>query len=120
MACSAGLWLASATDKIIASTENDEIGSVGVQFSFADLQPMWEKEGIKFHTVTAKQSQDKNKAFFDMLKGDYKAIKEEKGPIETLENEVEHFIDKQVDKTVEDLKIEKKKVIVGGVEIPEN
>lgn len=77
MMCSAALWVGSAADEIIASTGNDEIGSIGVMVSFADIQPYWEKMGIKFHRINADQSKDKNKVFYDALKGKYDLIKKE-------------------------------------------
>jgi protease-4 len=44
---------------------------------FADMQPRWEKGGVKFHRINADQSLDKNKTFTDALKGDYSGIKTE-------------------------------------------
>jgi signal peptide peptidase SppA len=74
---SAALWIGSNSDRIIASTPNDKVGSIGVMISFADMQPFWEQEGIKFHTINADQSSDKNKVIADALAGDYKSIKAE-------------------------------------------
>lgn len=73
---SAALWAGSSANHIIAENSSTEIGSIGVMFSFADVQPMWEKEGVKFHRIVSDFSQDKNKDFTDALQGDYKGIKE--------------------------------------------
>lgn len=73
---SAAFWVGSATNKIIAQNTTAEIGSIGVMVAFADMQPMWEQRGVKFHRINASQSSDKNKTYTDALKGDYKGIKE--------------------------------------------
>jgi len=77
MMASAALWIGSNADKIIASTPNDQIGSIGVMISFADMKPYWEKQGIKFHSINADQSSDKNKILADALKGNYDSLKKE-------------------------------------------
>ena len=80
---SAALWIGSAANEIIASTDTDEIGSVGVIMRFADWQPHWEKKGVKFHTVAASTSPEKNKAFDELREGNYDAyIKEVLDPID--------------------------------------
>jgi signal peptide peptidase SppA len=80
---SAALWIGSAANEIIASTDTDEIGSVGVIMRFADWQPHWEKKGVKFHTVAASTSPEKNKAFDELREGSYdNYIKEVLDPID--------------------------------------
>lgn len=74
---SAALWIGSAADQIIAENTTTEIGSIGVMMSFADVQPMWEKQGVKFHRIVSDLSQDKNKEFYDALEGNYDTIKKE-------------------------------------------
>ncbi len=74
---SGGLWAGTSSKKVIAQNTTTEIGSIGVMIAFADMQPMWEKEGVVFHRINADQSKDKNKTYTDALKGDYKAIKTE-------------------------------------------
>ncbi len=82
MAASAGMWIASAADKIIASTNFDSVGSIGVMTSFLDMQPMWEAAGVKFHTLLADQSSDKNKMFDEIRAGKYTDyIKERLNPL---------------------------------------
>lgn len=74
---SAGMWLASNADKIIASTEIDQLGSIGVMTSFVDMQPVWESMGVKFHEVYSSLSPDKNRLFRDMRHGDYESYKKQ-------------------------------------------
>jgi len=50
---SAALWIGSAANEIIASTDTDEIGSVGVIMRFADWQPHWEKPALTRQQVSA-------------------------------------------------------------------
>lgn len=69
--CSAALWIGSSADEVIASTDTDEIGSVGVLVQFVDMQPYWEKQGIKFHVVTASTSSEKVKMWAELRAGKY-------------------------------------------------
>ena len=71
VAASAAYWIASAADKIIASSTLDRIGSIGTMLFFADLKPFYEKEGVKFHEFYASASTDKNKEFNQILDGTY-------------------------------------------------
>jgi ClpP class serine protease len=75
--CSAALWIGSSSDEIWATTEMDEIGSVGVLLSFMDAQPYYEKLGVKFHTVTASTSPEKVKWFEELKAGNYDNYKKE-------------------------------------------
>jgi signal peptide peptidase SppA len=75
LAASAALWIGSQADEIIAATNKTQIGSIGVMFSFADLQPAYELMGVKFHTINADQSKDKNRIFEDIRKGNYDEYK---------------------------------------------
>ncbi len=80
---SAAFWVGSQADEIIASTDTDEIGSVGVLLSFADLQPYWESLGIKFHKLVASTSPDKTKIWEDLRDGKYDTyIKEVLDPLD--------------------------------------
>ena len=74
---SGALWIGTSAQKVIAQNSTTEIGSIGVMVAFADIQPVWEKEGVKFHRINADQSKDKNKNFTDALAGDYAGIKKE-------------------------------------------
>jgi protease-4 len=73
--CSAGYWIGSAADTIIATHETCTIGSIGVMASWMDAQPYFEKMGVKFHEVYAEQSSQKNADFAAAARGDYKAVK---------------------------------------------
>lgn len=74
---SAALWVGASADEIIAANNKTEIGSVGVLLSFADMQPAYEKLGVKFHTIAADQSKDKTKMFDDIRAGKYDDYKKE-------------------------------------------
>lgn len=74
---SAAMWIGSAANEIIASNNKTEIGSIGVMLSFADLQPAYEKLGVKFHTIVADQSADKNKMYQMIREGKYEDYKKE-------------------------------------------
>jgi protease-4 len=77
-AASAAYYSIAATDLIIASNNiSSEFGSIGVMVSFMDIAPMWEKQGVKFHTIYAPESNFKNLAWENALKGDYKLMMEE-------------------------------------------
>jgi signal peptide peptidase SppA len=77
MMCSAGMWVGSGGDEIMASGETDVIGSIGTMISFADMQPIYEKMGMKFHNIYADGSGDKNKMFSEAKAGNYTPIKNE-------------------------------------------
>ncbi len=68
---SAALWIGSSTDETYASTDTDQIGSVGVVMSFMDFQPAYENKGVKFHSIVASTSPDKVKIFQDLRAGNY-------------------------------------------------
>lgn len=74
---SAVIWIGSSSDEVWASNAHDEIGSVGVLSSFMDVQPAYELQGVKFHTIVADQSKDKTKMFEDLRKGIYDEYKTE-------------------------------------------
>ncbi len=81
---SAALWVGSSADEVWASTTTDEIGSIGVLLSFADVQPYYEKMGVKFHLITASSSNEKVKYFKDLKAGNYENyIKEVLDPLDT-------------------------------------
>ena len=71
---SAALWIGTSAREIIASTDTDEVGSVGVILNFADMRPVYEKQGVVFHTVVASTSPDKQKTFNDLRAGKYDEI----------------------------------------------
>lgn len=68
---SAAYWIGSKANYIFANTETTRVGSVGTMLSFADMQPYWEKQGVKFHEIYATKSTAKNADFAEARKGNY-------------------------------------------------
>lgn len=77
IAASAGYWPLAGADEIWASQATDIIGSIGVYAQWADYSKRYEELGIKIHEVYADQSSEKNKLYKEVLKGNYKPVKEE-------------------------------------------
>lgn len=78
LAASAAYWAASACTCIVANNKiSAEVGSIGVMMSFADIRPMYEKEGVKFHKIYAPESNWKNRPFELALEGKYEEIEQE-------------------------------------------
>lgn len=77
-AASAAYYVIAPCGHIMAGNNiSAGFGSIGVVTSFVDMQPYWEMQGIKFHTIYAKESKDKNLAFEKALKGDYEMMQDE-------------------------------------------
>jgi len=77
MAASGAMWLASATKRIIASSELDRFGSVGVKTSFQDINNfLKEKLNITVYELYASKSQFKDEEVRALLDGDKKPITE--------------------------------------------
>ena len=74
---SGAFWIGSAANEIIASTDTDQIGSVGVILRFQDMQSYWEAQGVKFHSIPASTSPDKNKMFEELREGNYDNYRKE-------------------------------------------
>lgn len=66
---SAAYYIASQTDYISAATPFDVVGCIGTMTSFMDIQPMFEKWGMKFIEEYATNSDRKNKKYNDLLDG---------------------------------------------------
>lgn len=78
LCCSAGMYVSLYTDHHMASNNiSSRFGSIGVMLSFADMKPLWEKQGIVFHTIKPPESSDKNLALELALEGKYEMIIEE-------------------------------------------
>jgi ClpP class serine protease len=75
--CSGGYWLASQCAEIIANNNYAQVGSIGVMMTFPDVQPHYESLGVKFHTIKAPQSSEKNKTIEDLRAGNYEQYKNE-------------------------------------------
>jgi len=79
---SAAYYIASQTDYISASTPFDVVGCIGTMTSFMDIQPMFEKWGMKFIEEYATNSDLKNKKYNDLLDGKpQQYIREELDPL---------------------------------------
>ena len=87
VAGSAAYYIASQADFISSATPYDIIGSIGTMVSFADVQPMFEKWGMKFIEEYASQSDLKNKIYSDLRNG-----KPEQFITEELDPLAEQFI----------------------------
>lgn len=75
---SAAYYFSSQLDRLWANNNiSAAFGSIGVMVSFADMQPYYEKQGVKFHTIYAPESESKNEAFNLALEGKYEMIKSE-------------------------------------------
>lgn len=75
IAASAAYFAAASCDHIMADNSlSAGFGSIGVLTSFMDIQPYWEQKGVKFHTIYAPESKDKNLEFEKALKGDYELM----------------------------------------------
>jgi hypothetical protein len=72
MIASAAYWAASACSRIVLNNATCAVGSIGVMSSLIDYQPALEKLGVKFHTVRADESNEKNKDYYQLLQGNYK------------------------------------------------
>lgn len=75
MSASASYWCSSQANFTTLSGETSEVGSIGTMFGIADMRGYWEEMGVKFHDVVSDLSPDKNKDFYELLKGNYELIK---------------------------------------------
>jgi ClpP class serine protease len=79
---SAAYYIASQSDFISAATPFDVVGCIGTMTSFMDIQPMFEKLGMKFIEEYATNSELKNKKYNDLLDGKpQQYIREELDPL---------------------------------------
>lgn len=76
VAASAAYWMAAAADEVYASEPTDQVGSIGVYFTFMDMRKRWEEMGIKVHEIYAEQSDLKNRDFLLARDGEYKQLRE--------------------------------------------
>lgn len=75
MAASAAYGIASGADIIVANSDYARVGSIGTYMTIVSYAEKFKKEGIDIIEVYASASKDKNKDYYDALKGDTKAIK---------------------------------------------
>ncbi len=94
---SGGYYIASQSDFVSASTPFDIIGCIGTMTSFMDIQPMFEKWGMRFIEEYATNSDLKNKKYNDLIAGNPEQyIREELDPLR--------------DKFVSDVKLKREKI----------
>lgn len=105
---SAAYWVGSSANHIFANTGTTRVGSIGTMLSFADMQPVWEKEGVKFHEIYATASTEKNADFAEARKGNYDKIKA--STLDPLNNEFLNAI-----KTNRGAKLNHDKTLAGQV-----
>jgi protease-4 len=74
---SAAYWIGSSAQKIILNGKTARVGSVGTMLGVADFNGILEKYGAKFHNVRATDSSEKNEAFYQLMQGNYKPVREE-------------------------------------------
>jgi ClpP class serine protease len=74
-ACSAAYGIASACDHIVANSEQARIGSLGTYLTIADYAKFYEMKGIKLIEIYATASTDKNKEYYEALKGNLEPLR---------------------------------------------
>ena len=80
--CSAAYYISSASKHIVANKRAEAIGSIGAYSQILDLTGYYKKQGAKLHTIYGTKSTEKNKAYREVLKGNYTDyIKEELDPL---------------------------------------
>lgn len=77
MCCSGGIYIASFSDKIIASNRMCEIGSIGTELTMRDYSKLFEDLGIKVVKLRPPESKFKNTEYEEALKGNDKRLIEE-------------------------------------------
>lgn len=73
---SAALWIGVHADEIYAADDYTEVGSIGVMMSFFDIIPYYEKEGLNYHQIVSKYSEEKSKLFDEVRAGKYENYRE--------------------------------------------
>ena len=74
--CSGAYYLAAPSSWIVANKRADAIGSIGAYTVLMDFNGMWEKFGAKVHTIYSSLSEEKNKAYRDVMSGEDKDYKQ--------------------------------------------
>lgn len=76
MCASAGYGIAAATDRVFASRDTDEFGSIGTYVTLMDWKAFYAKEGLPIHEIYATRSEEKNRDFREALDGNYELIRQ--------------------------------------------
>lgn len=74
-ACSAAYGIASGCDHIVGNSNMAEIGSIGTYLTIADYEKHYEQRGIKLIDIYATASTDKNKDYYEALKGNLEPLR---------------------------------------------
>lgn len=74
-ACSAAYGIASGCDYIVANSAVARVGSIGTYLTIADFEKYYEQQGIRLIEIYATLSKDKNKDYFDALKGNLEPLR---------------------------------------------
>lgn len=72
--CSAAYWIASAADKVYATSPTDIIGSIGTMIQLMDQSKYLDNLGVVIRTFYADDSAQKNAEFTQAQKGDGKLL----------------------------------------------
>lgn len=80
--CSAAYYIGNAASHIIANKRSDAIGSIGAYAQILDVAGYYEKLGAKLHTIYSSKSTEKNKAYREVIEGNYDSyVKAELDPV---------------------------------------
>ena len=74
-ACSAAYGIASSADYIVANSDLAQIGSIGTYLTIADYEKFYEMQGVKLIEIYASLSTDKNKDYYEALKGNLEPLR---------------------------------------------
>jgi len=86
LAASAAYQILSACDWAVANTPQARVGSIGTYVTLADFSEYFKLQGIDIKEIYATKSKDKNKDYYDALKGNTQRI------LETVDTWNEAFI----------------------------
>ncbi|RSK44699.1 S49 family peptidase [Hymenobacter perfusus] len=75
--CSAGYWSGCSGDAIVVAGRTAMVGSIGTMVSFRDYSKAMAKAGVEDHVINATESTNKNAAFAEAVKGNYKPIRQQ-------------------------------------------
>lgn len=67
--CSGAYYFAAPASFILVNHRAEAVGSIGTYTVVSDFNGLWEKLGAKIHTIYASGSEDKNKAYRDVISG---------------------------------------------------
>lgn len=76
LACSAAYGIATACDYIVANSNLAQIGSIGTYLTVADYEKYYEKQGVKLTEIYATLSTDKNKDYYEAIKGNVEPLRQ--------------------------------------------